>query len=193
MPLRLEKILAPVAVNLITAAAIFLTSLLFAPVREWVFGRDTYTEYPLFCRAEPFVDETVKNRLHIDFLITNKSDQEYDFVRLKHELQKVFGAETARSPQIILKRKVVLDTPLGKIVSAKADDAFNLGKGELVVKLDKSDTDINIEVRSIKEQSVLRTLIEVDGIQGLNPLVVDRRTTVQVPFYVEELEKNCFS
>jgi hypothetical protein len=188
-----EKILTPVAVNLITAAAIFLVSLTFTPVRNWVFDRNRYVEYPLFCTAEPYVDETIDTRLHIDFLVTNKSDKDYDPEALMEKLQEIFGPETAWSPLIILKRKSIGGSRIGELVSAEQDEAFNRGKGELVVKLDQSNANVTIEVRSISERTVLRAHILVDGIEGLSRKATDRRTNTQIPFYVKELEDKCFS
>ncbi len=186
-----EKFLVPISVNVTTAIILFLISLFFSPVRNFILGRDVYTEYPLFCTAEPVTYGENRKRLGIDMMIINKTLNDYNYVMLNKELKKIFGPDSQTTPLIVLNQKKIRGKFLGNIISVEADKSFNKGKGTIIVK-QRQQGRITISVREIKKYSVLRIRIEMDGLD-IPVKVVTRQTKLIIPFDLREIERNCFS
>jgi hypothetical protein len=197
MPWWKERIVGPVAVNLITTFLIFVASLSIPSVREWVFGVHRQASYPLFCRFEPVFNGTNSDeaeRLLIEVLITNISSEKdgQDSTSLARILKQIYGADTTHHPLIVLQRNWQNRQPVEELVEAYDDKEFNRGKGELIVETDPDSGDITIRVNRIGPRTTLRANIVLDKVPDLSRNV-DRRTYHRVPFDVIDLETNCFS
>lgn len=182
-----EKLLVPVLVNLTTASLLFATSLVFRPVRQWLFPPERTLEYPLICTAEPYVTDSGE-KLTVDFFIINRTGEEYIREQLVQFLKTQNpDPQSSPSPDIRLNyyRKV------GNIESATADTEFNDDKGDLRVSLDKVSNQIQIIVRKIQLRAVLKVNIVVAGLPDVRG--VNRMTKQQIPFHYEAYQDACYS
>jgi hypothetical protein len=172
-----------VAANLTTAFLVFLASLTFSPVRQWLFG-STVATYPLICAAEPLADATGTKRI-VELYIINRTEDEYTREQLQSVLSDALkGSGTSGTPSFSLP----YTRGVGTIESAVPDAEFNKSKGELQVV--NRGTRVDVNVQSIGSRAILRVLITVAGLPDKQP--VERIAKSAVPFAFGQLQDACY-
>jgi hypothetical protein len=172
--------IASVIASLTTALVIFLASLFFKPVREWLFPPAVANDYPLICAAEPVVDEA-SQKLKVEFFIINRTGKEY----VREDLARILSSNTAQegaasTPEILL----TYSRNVGTIGTVHVDENFNKDKGRLSIFT--PDKAIQIVVNQIKARAIMRVDIMIDNLPDLG--AISRMTTAAVPFARDYLD-----
>lgn len=172
-----------VAASLTTALALFLFSLLFAPVRGLLFGTGA-PDYPIFCTADP-VQGPGDTRI-VEFYVVNRSRHGFTAPELQRTLDEALaGSGTAGAAAIRLPFKKIE----GRVAKAAPDAEFNDGKGVLGVVHDADG--VRIVIQQIHGASILRARIEVAGMEPNSAMTRD--TKLAVPFDFEDLQESCYT
>jgi len=172
-----------VAASLTTAFVLFLVSLSFAPVRNWLFGEEARA-YPIFCTADPVVARD--GRRIIEFYIVNRSLEDYSAEALQGLLdQTLRGSGTSASAAITLPFR----GGEGRIERAYADAEFNRGKGEILVRAEPGA--VHIGLRQIDGAAILRVFIVLADMPDVGPIPRDAK--VAVPFEFHDIQENCYT
>lgn len=177
-------ILRPVVTSLTTAGILFLAALLNTQFRHLVFPPATVRDYPLICRAEPYM--SASGTLAIDFFIINRSDKEYsreELARLLRETQ----ADPSRSPTPTI--VLVYRRDVGEVTAVETDPEFNRGKGELNVSLAGNGSDVRIDVNRIAARALMKVVVLT---RGLEDRPTNRMTPVAVPFDFRPYQDACY-
>lgn len=179
-----HQILRPILVSVITAVVLVSGSLVFTPVRRFLFASDARSDYPLLCTAEPVVENTPSGkRLVVDFYVINRTDDEQTDVKLRQFLEKLENT----SPTISLHyyRKVGEINPF-------ADNNFNEDKADLEVK--GEGPMVQIVPKRIGPRAIARVRIEVTGLPGPGLDEITRAAHPSIPFDNLALyEQACYS
>ena len=175
--------LPSVATSLTTALALFLFSLLFAPVRGWLFGAGA-PDYPIFCTADP-VQGPGDTRI-IEFYVVNRSRHDYTAPELQRALSAALqGTGTTGAAAIGLP----FEQGEGLIARAYPDTEFNDGKG--VLGVERTAEGVRIVIQRIHGASILRAKIEVAGMEPNSAM--ERDTKLAVPFEFEDIQEACYT
>jgi hypothetical protein len=177
-------ILRQVVTNLSTASIVFLVALLNTQFRNLVFPPEVAKDYPLICRAEPYVAGS--GELAVDFFIINRSANEFARDDLARFLRgQPTDSSRAPTPSIGL----IYWREQGKIAAAESDREFNMGKGDLNVSVASDGRKVTIEVQRIVGRAVMKVVIETSGLD-LKP--VNRMSPVAVPFQFQQYQDACY-
>ena len=168
---KFKNELPGVAANLLVAFILFAASLMFKPIRAWLFPPES-RDYPIICSAEPVVED---QKLTIDFFVINRTGREYT----GEELSRLLRAGAAdpgstSSPEIVLR----YNRSIGKVASAHEDTDFNRDKG--LMNVSTKDNDVWISVQQIKPRAIMRIAIEIADLPDLR--ATSRMATGAVPF-----------
>mgnify|MGYP003583458087 CR=1 FL=1 len=144
-----------VAASLTTALIVFIASLSFKPVRDWVFAPEV-KGYPITCSFKPRIDSERKI-LVIEGFFINTTDKSLDRKALDGLLSA--SAEAPRSSTIVVRYSA--DSP-GRIVAARAAESFNYFRGKLRVEL-KENQHVEISIEGIDPRAILKADIEIAG------------------------------
>jgi hypothetical protein len=179
-----HEILRPIIVSLISAVVLVSGSLVFTPVRRFLFPNDTRSDYPLLCTAEPVVEDTLSGkRLMVDFYVINNTDDEQTDVKLGEFLK---GLEDT-SPTINLH----YHREIGEI-NPYADNNFNEDKADLEVK--KIGSIVQVVPRRIGPRAIARVRIEVTGLPDPALKGITRGSHPSIPFdNLAPYERACYS
>jgi len=163
-----NQILRPILVSAISAVVLVSGTLVFAPVRRFLFPSEERRDYPLLCTAEPVVENS-GNLLMVDFYIINRTDDEQTIEKLR----QVLARESGESPTINLHYY----REIGQ-VSPTADNNFNEDKADLEVKADGNM--VQIVPKRISPRAIARVRIEVAGLPDLGGIT--RAAHASIPF-----------
>jgi len=185
-----RKELPSVAGSLTTALVIFVVSTIAYRFRGYLYPPYEGLEYPLTCTAEAYPDLATGN-LNVEFYIFNHTDRslsEDDLISALHDASK--GTDAVLSPVIDLKywREV------GRVETAHSDAAFNGDKGNLAVAINDEAGEkraVSIHIRDIKSYAILRAVIVVSGLTGIENIT--RATKVDIPLDFHPYEKGCYA
>jgi hypothetical protein len=180
------EIARPVVVAIITALALFTFSLLFAPVRQFLF--DDTVPYPIYCTAETYSMPTTPTDFtsaRTEFLFINMTDRDLSRSDLEKELSGAGGGPRGASPDLLF---VYTRGTYGRVVGAKADEQFNAGKGELAVRLKSQD--VIVEPRHFKARATLRVNVDVIDLDNVE---IKRAAHKFVLFQIEHYEQACYT
>jgi hypothetical protein len=176
-------ILRPVVTNLSTAAILFLIALLNGPFYNLVFPGDVIREYPLICRAEPYLTDS--GEFAVDFFIINRYDDDFTREKLVTFLKsQTRDSSTSPSPEIQLD----FTQGFGRIASATEDGHFNSGKGEL--RVSANERRVTIDVQQIAARALMKVVIIVKDVAG-KP--INRMTGAAVPLNFRPYLDACYS
>jgi len=175
-------ILRPIVTSLSTAVILFTVALLNGQFRNLVFPKEVIRDYPLICRAEPYLTED--GIFAVDFFIISRSEEDYSKEKLIRFLteQKL---DPASSPQPKIELKYI--RKVGSIASAAEDRHFNEGKGELGVEY--TPEHVAIDVRRIAARAVMKVVVFM---KGLEDKPNNRMTPSAVPFDFEQYQDACY-
>lgn len=171
-----------VAANLATALIIFLASwLMFPAVRDWLSATPV-PDYPISCTAEAApVSENVRR---IEVHVINAAEDDLSSASLRRRLRDALR-ETGGAGNT----EVHLPRERGRVIRAGEDEAFNRGKGRLVVY--ERNGDLWIRVDRIDRTSVLRAVIDVEMPGSLD---VSRGAPISdVPFDLRNIGEVCYT
>ncbi len=187
-----QQILRPVLTSLLTALILFAGSLLFKPIRTFLFPSQEVKEYPLYCTAEPYLEPSGKDLL-VDFFIINRTNEEYSREKLDSILRSgSHDSDIVLSPDIRLKYSRRVDGhPIGKVEEALLDKEFNLNKGEL--DIDRRDDLVSIKVNRVAERAVMKVTIRVTGLPDLQNSAVTRMAKGLVPLDFRRYQDGCYT
>ena len=172
-----------VAASVTTALILFLISLSFAPVRQWLFAEEV-ASYPLICTADPV--SAPGGRRIVEFYIVNRSQDDFTGEELQRRLDESLRGSGARAGAAIV---LPFNSALGRIEQARGDDAFNDGKGELAVR--NEGTSVRIGIADIHGGAILRVLITLADMPDIGPIPRDAK--VAVPFDYQGLQEACYT
>jgi hypothetical protein len=187
-----QQILRPIINSLLTALLLLASSLLFKPVRTFLFPSPEVKEYPLHCTAEPYLDPSGK-RLLVDFFIINRTGKDYS----REDLESILRANNpdpsaALSPDIVLKySNLVNGRPIGSIEEVLEDADFNRDKGEIV--LDHRADLASLRINSIAERAVMKVTLRIVGLPDLQNSGVSRMAKNLVPVDFRPYEAGCYT
>jgi hypothetical protein len=187
-----QQILRPVLTTLLTALILFASSMLFKPVRAFLFPSPDVKEYPLYCTAEPYLGPSGKDLL-VDFFIINRTNDEYSREQLSSILQSGNrDPDVVLSPDISLKYSRRIDgRPVGKVEEVLLDRDFNLNKGELAI--DRRDDSVSIKINRVGERAVMKVTIRVTGLPDLENSAVTRMAKGLVPLDFRRYQDGCYT
>lgn len=177
-------ILRPVITSLSTIGIVFLVALLNTQFRQFVFPPETVRDYPLICRAEPYL--TTSGALAIDLFIINRSDKGYSREELARFLPAP-RADRSRSPTPTL--TLTYRREVGKVDAIEVEPEFNQGKGELHTSLAANGRDVRIDVARIAARAVMKVVLLTSGLED-RP--ANRMTPVAVPFDFQPYQDACY-
>jgi len=172
-----KEIVRPIFVTLATAFVLFSLSLLFAPVRQFLF--DHRVPYPIYCTAESY--STSADSARTEIVLINTTSVELSRSDLENALE---SAEVTASPDL----QFVYTREIGTIVSAEPDAPFNQGKGEVTVRRDGQT--VEISPHRLTPRAIIRVNIDVIGLPD------DKLTRAAhdfVPFRVATYEEACYT
>ena len=187
-----QQILRPIINSLLTALLLLASSLLFKPVRTFLFPSPEVKEYPLDCTAEPYLDPSGKLLL-VDFFIVNRTGKEYS----REDLENILRVNnpdpsTALSPDIVLEySNLVNGRPIGSIEGVLEDADFNRDKGEIV--LDHRADLVSLRINRIAERAVMTVTLRVAGLPDLQNSGVSRMAKNLVPVDFRAYEAGCYT
>jgi hypothetical protein len=172
-----------VAASLTTALVLFLISLTFAPVRQWLFGQEVGS-YPLICTADPVA--APDGRRIVEFYLVNRSRDNFSGEELQRRLDETLrGSGTKASATITLP----FNSEIGRIERVYGDDAFNEGKGELVPRIDGRQ--VRIGVGQIHGGAIMRIFIVLADMPDIGPIPRDAK--IGVPFDYLDMQEACYT
>jgi hypothetical protein len=178
--------LRPVAVNLSTALVLFLSSLLFAPVRHWLFPPEIVETYPLICVVEPYLHESTK-QLAVDVYVVNRRAKRYTREDLQAFLRDHYPQHTPEEVRPDFETRYMRG--VGDLVKVERNKQFNRDKGELRIHEDKKDSrNIRIEVWEIEPRAIMKVTMLFEGIlknypaKYKQPGGFSRAATTLIPF-----------
>lgn len=174
-----KEIARPILVAVATAFVLLAFSLLFTPVREFLFGDGV--EYPLYCTAESY--STSADSARIEVLLVNTTAHDLTRSDLERALKGSDRVVGSASPDL----ELVYDRDFGGIARAEADTEFNKGKGELAVRNEKDR--VVISPFSLSARAVLRVNIDVTEL----PNALSRDAHRLVPLRVAQYEEACYT
>jgi hypothetical protein len=174
--------LPSVAATLTTTLIIFLVSLLFEPVRTFLFP-SVASDYSILCVFNKRPDPTRKF-LIVEGYVINRTDD----TKFAADLQKELLAQAkdgAVAPTITLK----YDLPVGRIDTAEADDTFNADRGTLEVeRID--DKTVVLTVRRIEPFTILKANVVVSGREdNLAAITPDTTSGLVMPLAVRKFQE----
>lgn len=175
-------ILRPIVTSLLTALILFTVALLNRQFRHFAFPEKVVRDYPLICRAEPYLTET--GVFAVDFFIINRSDKDYSRDELARFLREQ-KLEASSTPQPSITLNYFRD--IGSIEWAGGDSDFNEGKGELGVTY--TPMRVVIDVRSIAARALMKVVVHV---RGLKDKPNSRMTPSAVPLDFESYQDACY-
>jgi hypothetical protein len=175
------EIARPVLVAVTSTFVLFAFSLLFSPVRRFLFS-DT-VPYPIYCTAEVYSLPTDHTSVRTELLLINTTDRRLSRADLERELSGESGLD-GPSPDITL----VYTRGIGRVTTAMADAAYNDGKGEVSVSL--SGNDVVVKPKHFNPRAVIRVVIDITGWDAVE---VSRAAHDVVPFRIEDYEQGCYS
>ncbi len=184
-----QNLLRPVFVNVLTAIILFLLAVSFKPLIFKLFRSPKIPEYPLFCTAEPYRDDTA-NQMKIDFFIINRTDKSRTRQQLVGDL-KALNPSTDRVLSPDIKLKVAKE---GEIHVA-ADEDFNRGKGRLRVLYAPKTRKITIVVERIEPRALLKVAMRVSKLRFVSRNL-DRGTkgeVVRILRNYEQYQDGCYT
>jgi hypothetical protein len=175
------QILRPILVTAMSAIVLFSGSLLFAPVRHFLFPSAERKDYPLLCTAEPIVENTTSGkRLVVDFYVINKTDEEQTVEKLDLFL---------RNPELSPTINLHYYREIGQF-NPSADSNFNEDKADLEVK--REGQMVQIVPKRIGPRAVARVRIEVTELPGLEEIT--RADRASIPFdNLAVYERACYT
>jgi hypothetical protein len=172
-----------IAASLTTALILFLASLAFAPVRQWLVpSKDR--DYPLFCTAEQVADLAGK-RMLVRFYIVNRTDETLTDAKLGARLAEIDQRTGARSTAAIT-LKLWRDD--GQIVGAGPDRDFNGDKGDLAIL--PIARGVAVTVRRIEPRAILRVTIPIAGLPDLQAEPLSARGVI--PLNIGDYAEACY-
>lgn len=187
-----QQILRPIINSLMAALLLFASSLLFKPVRTFLFPSPEVKEYPLHCTAEPYLDPSGQFLL-VDFFIINRTGKEYS----REDLENILRANNpdpsiVMSPDIVLKySNLVNGRPIGRIEEVLENSDFNHDKGEIVLN-HRADL-ASLRINSIAERAVIKVTLKIAGLPDLQNAGVSRMAKNLVPVNFRPYEAGCYT
>jgi hypothetical protein len=175
--------LPKVAASLTTALILFLASLTFAPVRQWLFGREV-ASYPLICTADPVAGPG--GRRTVEFYVVNRSDKNFTGEELQRQLDDALRGSGSRASAGI---RLPFDSVVGRIEQVRVDQAFNDSKGQLIATT--NGRAVLIRIGDIHAGAILRVYIDLAGFPNLSPITRDAKG--QVPFDYQTMQGACYT
>ena len=175
------EIARPVLVAAITALAAFMFSLLFAPVRRFLFN-DT-VPYPIYCTAETYSTSADHSQARTEFLLINTTDRILNRADLQKELSNAGEGLRGPSPDI----RLVYIRSMGSVERAEEDKAFNAAKGSVDVK--QEGHDVVVQPQHFNARAILRVNIDVSGLDS----ALISRAARGVLFRIESYEQECYT
>jgi hypothetical protein len=172
-----------IAAGLTTAFLLFLASLAFEPVRQWLFPAKDKS-YPLFCTAEQEADMAT-GRMMVRFYIVNRTGEEFTDETLKERLAAIDRRTGGRSTPLVTLTRWRNE---GRVESAQADRVFNGDKGEISVR--PVGSGVAIRVSHIMPRAILRVTIPVAGLPDLQPEPLSARAII--PLNVSDYVDACY-
>lgn len=172
-----------VAASLTTALILFLISLSFAPVRQWLFGQEA-ASYPLICTADPIA--APGGRRIVEFYIVNRTGDNFTGEELQRRLDETLRGSGSRASATIA---LPFNSEIGRIEQVRGDEAFNDGKGELVAKIEGRR--VRIRIADIHGGAILRVLITLADLPDIGPIPRDAK--VAVPFDYLAMQEACYT
>ena len=179
---KYKEELPGVAAGLTSALILFLVSLLFEPVRSFLFP-SAARDYSILCVFNKRPDPT-RRLLIVEGYVINRTDKTKSDEDLRKELvaQRM---ESAVAPTVTLK----YDLPIGRIDSAEADDTFNADRGQLDVELVDEKT-VRLMVTRIEPFAILRANIVVSGREDNLAAVTPEATSgLVMPLAVQKFQE----
>jgi hypothetical protein len=176
------EIARPVLVALVTALAFFMFSLLFAPVRRFLF--DDTVPYSVYCTAETYSTPNDLTKARTEFLLINTTDRSLSRADLQKELSNGGDSLHGPSPDVHL----VYARGIGQVDSATEDTSFNKDKGGVDVM--REGQNVLVQPRQLNPRAILRVNIDVSG---LDPVEISRAAHGGVPFQIESYEQGCYT
>jgi hypothetical protein len=167
---------------------LFLASLPFAPVRNFLFPPDGDPGYPVYCIAEPYrspVEEPGK--LRVDFFIINRTSEDLTHDDLEYRLRSgQVPPDDTRSPDVTLR----LNRIVGWFEKPSTEDDFNHGKGELTVHIEKDK--VRIGIQYLKSRAIMKVTMVVAGLPEIETGgSVSRVDKGSLPFEYEKFQMAC--
>ncbi len=176
------EIARPVLIAIVTGFAGFMFSLLFAPVRRFLFN-DT-VPYPIYCTAETYSTSADFTSARTEFMLINTTDRGLSRSDLEKELSG--GGEGLHGPSPDL--RLVYTRGIGHVVHAEGDGPFNAGKGDVNARQDGQD--VIVQPQHFRPRAMLRVNVDVTG---LDPIEIKRAAHTIVPFRIELYEQGCYT
>ncbi len=182
-----QQILRPVFITVLTTCILVVGSLVFKPIRSFLFPPEAIPDYPLYCTAEAYVRAGQSPRtLGVDFFVINRTGESYR----REDLQAFLRAHRPDEPTVSPVIHLRYSRAIGKVDSFVFDREFNADKGE--VQIVAEGTGLQIVVDYIEPRAVLKISIEIAGLPSLGS--VTRATRGAVPFDdLETYERGCYS
>jgi len=175
--------LPSVAGTLTTALILFLVSLVFAPVRAWLF-RPYDIDYPLICTAELTGDAATERRV-VEFYLINRTGRGFTRDELQRRIDsELEGTGVSGRPTL----QLTYDRTVGHIETAWADAPFNASKGE--VRVSSTADTVRIDVEKVGPRAILRVNIELAE-QGTKTRVM-RSDYASIPFILDDIRDSCY-
>jgi hypothetical protein len=171
-------------VALLIAFTGFLFSLLFAPVRRFLFN--STVPYPIYCTAETYSSSDDFRSARTELLLINTTDETWSRSKLEHELQNAGDGLGHPSPDLWLH----YNRGYGTVAQAESD-LTNKDKGEVLVHPPADGEDVVVSPQLFKPRAILRVIIDVTGLQ--DGTQITRAEHSIVPFDMDEYEQGCYT
>jgi hypothetical protein len=179
-----SEIARPVMVALLIAFTGFLFSLLFAPVRRFLFN--STVPYPIYCTAETYSLPDDLTSARTELLLINTTDEIWSRSKLERELLNAGNGLGPPSPDLWLHYK----RGYGTVVRAESD-MTNGEKGQVDVHTQGDGRNVVVSPQLFKARAILRVIIDVTGLEDRSPIT--RAAHNIVPFRIDEYEQACYT
>ena len=162
-----RSIISPIIVNITTALTIFFAVLIFkTPLLHMLGIKQEFSDFPLYCTAEPFnydEDKKVAANLYLINLLPSREVTENDL----EEFIELRKKENLGDVSKFIKIKISDAYENEKIIKIKQDEDFNDKKGDFEV-INVTENSFEIHVKSIEQYAIVKFVIYTSAKRGVS-------------------------